>query len=285
MGILKSVSGKVLALEAARIIGQLLSSGVISREALRNYDAMVSEDLHSWLQYALMKAADNLGLLAIPEVRVPFYRPLKPDEVLPGRKGKRRWLKRVDIGFFSPAKKFLGFGECHTLDEFHGCLATEELVKLVHELAGREIYDVEKMWISPRDMIIHMVRYAREDRRPEIAVLLVVLPERLGKRCARFEDQKALLKMGSSFFLKRWAEFVEEMRKEKVDAHLVRLGENGVWVDGELIIDLSSEALKERVERWGRLASSMEITLFTEEGEEGWKWMSREYVERKLGLR
>jgi len=285
VGILKSVSGKVLALEAARIIGQLLSSGVISREALRNYDAMVSEDLHSWLQYALMKAADNLGLLAIPEVRVPFYRPLKPDEVLPGRKGKRRWLKRVDIGFFSPAKKFLGFGECHTLDEFHGCLATEELVKLVHELAGREIYDVEKMWISPRDMIIHMVRYAREDRRPEIAVLLVVLPERLGKRCARFEDQKALLKMGSSFFLKRWAEFVEEMRKEKVDAHLVRLGENGVWVDGELIIDLSSEALKERVERWGRLASSMEITLFTEEGEEGWKWMSREYVERKLGLR
>lgn len=282
---MKSASGKALALEAARIIGQLLSSGVIPREALRNYDAMVSEDLHSWLQYALMKAADNLGLLAIPEVRVPFYRPLKPDEVLPGRKGRRRWLKRVDIGFFSPAKKFLGFGECHTLDEFHGCLATEELVKLVHELAGREIYDVEKMWISPRDMIIHMVRYAREDRRPEIAVLLVVLPERLGKRCARFEDQKVLLKMGSSFFLKRWAEFVEEMRKEKVDAHLVRLGENGVWVDGELIIDLSSEALKERVERWGRLASSMEITLFTEEGEEGWKWMSREYVGRKLGLR
>jgi len=282
---LRPVSGRALALETARIIGQLLLSGVISREALRDYDAMVSENLHSWLQYALIKAADNLGLLAIPEVRVPFYRPLKPNEVLPGRKGNRRWLKRVDIGFFSPAKRFLGFGECHTLDEFHGCLATEELVKLVHELAGREIYDVEKMWISPRDMIIHMVRYAREDRRPEIAVLLVVLPERLGKRCARFEDQKALLKMGSSFFLKRWAEFVEEMRKEKVDAHLVRLGENGVWVDGELIIDLSSEALKERVERWGRLASSMEITLFTEEGEEGWKWMSREYVERKLGLR
>jgi len=282
---LRPVSGRALALETARIIGQLLLSGVVSREALRDYDAMVSENLHSWLQYALIKAADNLGLLAIPEVRVPFYRPLKPDEVLPGRKGNRRWLKRVDIGFFSPAKRFLGFGECHTLDEFHGCLATEELVKLVHELAGRKIYDVEKMWISPRDMIMHMVRYARGDRKPKIAVLLVVLPERLGKRCARFKDQKVLLKMGSSFFLKRWTGFVEEMRREGVDAHLVRLGENSVWVDGELTIDLSPEALKERVKRWGRLASSMEVTLFTEEGEEGWKWMGREYVERKLGLR
>ena len=282
---MRSVSGKALALEAARIMGQLLASGVVSREALRNYDVMVSENLHGWLQYALMKAADNLGLLAIPEARVPFDKPLKPDEVLPGRKGRRRWLKRVDVGFFSPAMRFLGFGECHTLDEFHGCLATGELVKLVHELAGREIYDVEKMWISPRDVIMHMVRYAKKERKPKIALLFVVLPERLEEGCVRFKDQKVLLRKGSGFFLKRWAEFVEEVRKADVDAHLIRLEENGVWVDGELIVDLSPEALRERVKRWRELASSMRIKAFTEESEEGWKWMSREYAERKLGLR
>lgn len=277
--------GKALSLEAAEEIWRLLVGGVIPPEALRDYGIMARENLHSWLQYALIRAAERLGLLAAPEVKVLFSEPLNPEKILPGKKGRKRWLKKVDVGFFVLPKRFIGFGECHTLDEFHGCLSTIELYELINKLAGHPVYDVKRMWITPRDTVMHMVKHAKATWKPEVAVLLIMLPEQLDKRHAMFKDQRLLISKGSDFFLRRWMKMIEDMREMDVDAHLIRLGETGIWVDGELVIDLSPEGLKQRVESWRELASSLEIKPFAGEAEAGWKWISREYAERKLGLR
>jgi len=275
--------GRALSLRVVEEIERLLASGMISRRALRDYHAMAKENLHSWLQYALIRAAEHLGLLAAPEVKVPFREPLDPGEILPGKNGRKRWMKKVDVGFFMLPKKFIGFGECYTLDEFHACLPTRELLELFNETAGYRAYGIERMWINPRDTVMHLVDYAEAGWRPSIAVLLVVLPEREDR--VRSRDQRLLISRGSGFFLKRWMKMVDEMRGRGVDAHLVRIGEAGIWVDGELVVDLSSGGLEDRVERWRELVSSSKIKPFTEESEPGWKWMSREYAEKKLGLR
>ncbi|MDJ0270531.1 MAG: AbrB/MazE/SpoVT family DNA-binding domain-containing protein [Aigarchaeota archaeon] len=41
---------------------------------------------------------------------------------------------------------------------------------------------------------------------------------------------------------------------------------------------------KERVQEWVNSALALKAEAFTEESEESWKWMSREYARRKLGL-
>jgi hypothetical protein len=41
---------------------------------------------------------------------------------------------------------------------------------------------------------------------------------------------------------------------------------------------------KEKVQEWATLALSLKAEAFTEESRESWKWMSREYAEKKLGL-
>ncbi len=43
-------------------------------------------------------------------------------------------------------------------------------------------------------------------------------------------------------------------------------------------------SLEERVNKWKEEALATRAEPFTEEAE-GWKWVSREYAERKLGLR
>ncbi|MBO3754356.1 MAG: AbrB/MazE/SpoVT family DNA-binding domain-containing protein [Candidatus Brockarchaeota archaeon] len=51
-----------------------------------------------------------------------------------------------------------------------------------------------------------------------------------------------------------------------------------------IILEPVSKDLNEKVREWASLALSLKAEAFTEEFKESWKWMSREYARRKLGL-
>jgi len=50
------------------------------------------------------------------------------------------------------------------------------------------------------------------------------------------------------------------------------------------IIEATSAETKARVVDWGRMARSLKADAMSEGGEESHKWVSREYVRKKLGL-
>jgi len=51
-----------------------------------------------------------------------------------------------------------------------------------------------------------------------------------------------------------------------------------------VIMEVINEDLEKRVSDWVNTVLSLSVEPFTEEVEESWKWLSREYVEKKLGL-
>lgn len=63
-------------------------------------------------------------------------------------------------------------------------------------------------------------------------------------------------------------------------------GKASVRLNGaKIIIELLDENLEKRVEEWRALSLKLHAEPFIEEVEDSWKWMSREYAERKLGIR
>ena len=56
------------------------------------------------------------------------------------------------------------------------------------------------------------------------------------------------------------------------------------YKDGILELALIDKDLEERVKRWVEIAMKINPEPFSEEVEESWKWIDREYAERKLGI-
>jgi len=58
-----------------------------------------------------------------------------------------------------------------------------------------------------------------------------------------------------------------------------------IRVEGsKMVLELLHENLRESVEKWVNLAQSTKAKINTEEPEESWKWISRDYAKRKLGI-
>jgi len=56
-------------------------------------------------------------------------------------------------------------------------------------------------------------------------------------------------------------------------------------LDGSrVVIEPVFEELGKRANDWKRMALSLKVQPLTERVEDSWKWMSREFVRRKLGL-
>lgn len=67
---------------------------------------------------------------------------------------------------------------------------------------------------------------------------------------------------------------------------LVGGGEAVVRLSGNrIIVEVVDGELESRVEEWVKRTLSVDAEAFVEELEDSWKWMSREYAERKIGLR
>ena len=69
---------------------------------------------------------------------------------------------------------------------------------------------------------------------------------------------------------------------------LLGLGEGGRVVvryrDGILELRPIDRDLEKRVKRWIKTVMKINPQPFSEEIEESWKWIDREYAERKLGI-
>ncbi|MGB9622894.1 MAG: AbrB/MazE/SpoVT family DNA-binding domain-containing protein [Candidatus Bathyarchaeia archaeon] len=62
-------------------------------------------------------------------------------------------------------------------------------------------------------------------------------------------------------------------------------GQVSIRLDGSrVILEPISKDIKEKVQEWANIALSLKVEAFTEEYNESWKWMSREYARKKLGL-
>lgn len=58
-----------------------------------------------------------------------------------------------------------------------------------------------------------------------------------------------------------------------------------IRLDGHrVILEPEPVNFRERVEEWASSALALKAEAFTEEYEGSWKWMSREYARKKLGL-
>jgi AbrB family looped-hinge helix DNA binding protein len=62
-------------------------------------------------------------------------------------------------------------------------------------------------------------------------------------------------------------------------------GQITIRIDGSrVILEPVQKDVKQKVQEWENLSRSLKAEVFTEEPNESWKWISREYARRKLGL-
>jgi AbrB family looped-hinge helix DNA binding protein len=62
-------------------------------------------------------------------------------------------------------------------------------------------------------------------------------------------------------------------------------GRVSIRLDGpRLVLEPVSLDVKGKAEEWADQARSSKVEAFVGENDESWKWMSREYARRKLGL-
>jgi AbrB family looped-hinge helix DNA binding protein len=62
-------------------------------------------------------------------------------------------------------------------------------------------------------------------------------------------------------------------------------GKISIRLDGQrLVLEPVPQDIKEKAREWAEKAMNTKTEAFTEEPDESWKWLSREYAKRKLGL-
>lgn len=62
-------------------------------------------------------------------------------------------------------------------------------------------------------------------------------------------------------------------------------GQMTIRIEGSrVILEPVQTDVNEKVQEWENLSRNLKAEAFTEEPDEGWKWMSREYAKKKLGL-
>ncbi len=62
-------------------------------------------------------------------------------------------------------------------------------------------------------------------------------------------------------------------------------GQITIRMDGtKVILEPLSKDVEKRIREWENISRQLKAEVLTEEPNESWKWMSREYARRKLGL-
>jgi len=116
-------------------------------------------DLHSWLQYLLIKSGEQEGLIPIPEIKMRLTNPIVYKEFgITNRKRTKSNFKRVDVGYYDSKKILRGFAEVLTMDEAHGAMSSKEL---------------QHNWFTPYDSLPFLVENAKD--KPEFLIIVLVL--------------------------------------------------------------------------------------------------------------
>ena len=130
-------------------LDDLKNRGILSKESLEKYS---DYNIHSYLQYCLIKATRNTHLIGVPEYKIRLSEPIDKKNIDPRLKvGKIRYVRtiRADVGFIKEGK-LVGIGEVYTPDEIHGCLPS---IKLIGP------------WITPYNKLIHMAMHENNKQR------------------------------------------------------------------------------------------------------------------------
>lgn len=209
-------------------MGESLLDSIVNRfvkvvEDFRNKNIIKDEDLkyhtksnlHSWLQYALIKSGEEEGLFAIPEVKLKFTEPIDPQQYGLYNKRKRHF-SRVDVAFYDNNKNLLGVSEIFTMDEAHGCLPTKKLVRADH------------YWLTPRDSLMHMIQYALP--KPKFIILVTILLKKSPYIPWKTKIKEIDLKLTKhknyyKVFKPCWREFKEKLN---IENSLLIINEDGI---------------------------------------------------------
>lgn len=188
--------------------------GLISEEDLMEH---TKNDTHSWLQYIMMKAGEEIGVLPIPEVKIRFNEPVDLNSYGLNKKRKRS-LSRVDVGFYDSKKVLLGVSEIITMDESHGALKSSELAP-------------EHNWFTPRDSFPYMIEHSIN--RLSFIILVVILCKRARRvqwNTGRSEIDNKLKSSKYDYygtFTPYWKKLGSEL-STKVDTALLIINEDGI---------------------------------------------------------
>jgi|GEM_PF-2222770 len=176
--------------------------------------------LHSYLQYAMMKAGESVGMFPLHEYKARYDEkyPLDPRNYGLKDKKLKRHFKRVDVAFFK-GRELVGISEIITIDGAHGCFKTETLAK------------VEHIWLTPRDSLLHLVKYGKE--RPEFIILVVTLPKKSSRiywrtKIKEIDDDLLSDKSYYKVFKPYWIGTKKELEKAGTKCSLVIIHEDAI---------------------------------------------------------
>lgn len=171
----------------------------ITDDDLKHHD---KSNIHSWLQYLMIKAGEQNELFAPPEIKLQFDEPF----ISNGRRNRN--FRKVDVAYYNyDSKSLVGVAEIITMDG-------------VHEILGHP-------WSTP-DILLHTIKYAKI--KPKFIILIVILMKKASHiywRTKRGEIDSKLKDNKNYYcaFKNYWQEF---KRKIKIDNALLIINEDGV---------------------------------------------------------
>ena len=196
-----------------KIVEELKNEKVIEDKDLKDY---TKSNLHSWLQYALIKSAEQKELFAIPEIKLRFTEPIDHRKYGVKTRTRKRHFSKVDIAFYDNSKDLLGVSEIFTMDQAHASLPSRKLAGVGH------------YWLTPRDSLIHMVQYATP--KPKFIILVTILLKKSSyiswkTRIKRIDSELEKCKNYYKVFKPYWKEFKEKI---EIENSLLIISEDGI---------------------------------------------------------
>jgi len=190
------------------IYKKLKMDGIVNDRALSH---PAENNLHSWLQYALVLAGTRAGLDSPVEIKLDFEsnHPLEPKKYGVKRKtGRKRTFSRVDVAFFRKGSfEVEGFGEVNTTNDATVFLPTE----LFATACRKDLIGENQFTVMDSDVLRHTLSYIKQKRKPNFVILVVTLPKEAPfswlpiTKAVGQEDKR----------VKRMAEILEEGGKKK----------------------------------------------------------------------
>ena len=133
----------------------MVDSGIITDKHLVRFEKY---NLHSILQYCLIKAGEKQGLLPLPEYRLKLVKPIDKKELrLPIKKARFIRTIKVDVAFLHSGK-LVGIGEVVTPGLLHYGISSQELRQLKQSM-GRNVSYSE---VTTYDKLLHIAKTQKE---------------------------------------------------------------------------------------------------------------------------
>jgi hypothetical protein len=107
---------------------EAVNYGLIRDKTITSWKIASEENLHSKIQYVLIKAGEKAGFISIPEVKI------KQEPTNYGMGNKKQSRYKTDVAFFSRENRLIGISEIFTIDMLAHILPIEKLKEKYPEI-------------------------------------------------------------------------------------------------------------------------------------------------------